>query len=48
MKHYSSSHKFNILFCSITPTNLGQLSKLGTDLKTAGPDVFKTLPTCAI
>ena len=39
----------NILFCSITPTNLGQLSKPGTDLKTAGLDVFKTPPTsCAI
>ena len=48
MKHYSSSHKFNILFCSITPTNLGQLSKLGTDLESAGPDVFKTPPTCPI
>ena len=38
----------DILFCSITPTNLGQLSKPGTDLKTAGPDVFKTPPTCTI
>ena len=32
----------------ITPTNHGQLSKPGTDLKTAGLDVFKTPPTCAI
>ena len=38
----------DILFCSITPTNLGQLSKPGTDLKSAGPDVFKTPPTCLI
>ena len=33
------------MFCSITPTNLGQLSKQGTDLKTAGLDIFKTPPT---
>ena len=38
----------DILFGSITPTNLGQLSKPGTDLETAGLDVFKTPPTCAI
>ena len=31
-----------ILFCSFTPTNLGQFLKQGTDLKTAGPDIFKT------
>ena len=37
--------EFNILFCSITPTNLGQFSIPGTDLKSAGPDVFKTPPT---
>ena len=30
------------MFCSITPTNLGRFSKPGTDLKSAGPDVFKT------
>ena len=30
------------MFCSITPTNLGQFSKPGTDLKSAGPEVFKT------
>ena len=40
--------EMDILFCSITPTNLGQLSKPGTDLKSAGPDVFKTPPTCPI
>ena len=34
----------DILFGSITPTNLGQLSKPGTDLESAGPDVFKTPP----
>ena len=42
-------HKeLNILFCSMTPTNLGQFSKPGADLKSAGPDIFKTPPTCAI
>ena len=41
---YSNGKKF----CSITPTNLGQFSKPGTDLKSAGPDVFKTPPTCTI
>ena len=40
--------ELDILFCSITPTNLGQLSKPGTDLKSAGPDVFKTPPICTI
>ena len=40
--------EFNILFCSITPTNLGQFSKSGTDLKFAGPDIFKTHFTCTI
>ena len=36
-------HKeLHILFCSITPTNLGQFSKPGADLKSAGPDIFKT------
>ena len=38
----------DILFGSTTPTNLGQLSKPGTDLKTAGLDIFKTPPACAI
>ena len=38
----------DILFCSIIPANLGQLSKPGTDLKTAGLDVFKTPIICAI
>ena len=33
--------KLHILFCSITPTNLGQFSKPGTDLKSACPDVLK-------
>ena len=42
-------HKeLDILFYSITPTNLGQFSKPGTDLKSAGPDIFKTPPTCTI
>ena len=45
--HYLSK-KFDILFCSITSTNLGQFSKPGTELETAGPEVFKTPPTCAI
>ena len=36
--------EFNILFCSNTPPNLGQFSKPGLDLKSAGPDVFKTPP----
>ena len=32
-------HKeFDNLFYSITPTNLGQFSKPGTNLKSAGPD----------
>ena len=39
--------ELHILFCS-TPTNLGQFSKPGTDLKSVGPDVFKTPPTCKI
>ena len=38
----------DILLFSITPTNLGQFSKPGTDLKSAGPEVFKTPPTCTI
>ena len=38
----------NILFWSITSTNLGQLSKPGTDLKSAGSDIFKTPPTYPI
>ena len=38
----------SILFCSITPANLGQSLKPGTDLETAGPDVSKTASTCAI
>ena len=40
--------ELDILFCSITPTNLGQILKPGTDLESAGPDVFKTPPTCPI
>ena len=40
--------EFDILFCSITPPNLGQLLKPGTDLEPAGPYVFKKNPTCAI
>ena len=34
----------HILFCSITATNLGQFSKPGTELKSAGPDFFKAPP----
>ena len=40
MQHYQN--------CSITLTNFGQLSKPGTVLESAGPDVFKTPPTCPI
>ena len=40
--------EFDILFFSITPPNLGQLLKPGTDLESAGPDVFKIPPTCPI
>ena len=40
--------ELDILFCSINPTKLGQFSKPGADLKSAGPDVFKTPPTCTI
>ena len=42
------SKESDILFCSITHANLGQFSKPGTDLESAGPEVFKTPPTCAI
>ena len=42
------SKESDILFCSITHANLRQLSKPGKDLESAGPDVFKTPPTCAI
>ena len=38
---YSSSQKSPII-C------FAQLSKPGTDLESAGPDVFKTPPTCPI
>ena len=37
-----------IWFCPITPTNLGQISKPVSVLETAGPDNFKTPPTCQI
>ena len=40
--------ELHILFCSITPTNLGQFSKPGIDLKSAGPDIFQTPPTYTI
>ena len=40
--------KTDILFCSITHANLGQFSKPVTDLESAGLEVFKTPPTCAI
>ena len=42
------TEKVDILFWSISPTNSGQFSKPETDLKSAGPDVFKTPPTCTI
>ena len=32
----------------IAHANLGQLLKPGTDLESAGPEVFKTLLTCTI
>ena len=34
----------DILFCSITPTNLGQLSKPGIVLESARPEDSKTVP----
>ena len=42
------SKESNILFCSITHANIGQILKPGTDLESAGPEVFKTPPTCPI
>ena len=42
------SKESDILFCSITHANLGQFSKPVTDLESAGLEVFKTPPTCAI
>ena len=42
------SKESDILFCSITHANLGQILKPGTDLESAGPEVFKTPPTCPI
>ena len=39
--------EFDILFCSITHANIGQFSKPGLHLKSAGPEVFKTPPTFA-
>ena len=42
------SKESDILFCSITHANLGQILKPGTDLESADPEVFKTPPTCAI
>ena len=44
----TSKRQALVLFCSITPKNLGQFSKPEADLKSAGPDVFKTTPTCTI
>ena len=38
------SKESDILFCSITHTNLGQLSKPGTVLKSAHPEDSKTVP----
>ena len=34
------SKEFDILFCSITPSNLGKFQK--PDLESVGPDVLKT------
>ena len=34
----------DILFCSITPTNLGQLSKPGTVSESSCPEDSKTVP----
>ena len=42
------SKESDILFCSITHANLSQFSKPGTYLESAGLEVFKTPPTCAI
>ena len=38
------SKESDILFCSITSTNLGQLSKPGTVLESARPEDSKTVP----
>ena len=46
--HFICKKESDILFCSITPTNLGQFSKPGADLESASPEVFKTPPTCVI
>ena len=35
--------KIEVLFCSITPTNIGQLSKAGTVLESARPEDSKTV-----
>ena len=35
------SKESDILFCSITHANLGQILKPGTDLESAGPEVLK-------
>ena len=35
--------EFDILFCSITPTNLGELSKQGTVSESAHPEDSKTV-----
>ena len=40
------SKESDILFCSITDANLGQLSKPGTVLEYAHPEDSKTPPTC--
>ena len=38
------SKESDILFCSITHANLGQLSKPGTVLESARPELSKTVP----
>jgi len=42
------SRESDILFCSVAHANLGQFSRPGTYLESAGPEVFKTPPTCPI
>ena len=45
-----SSGKKSVVFCFalLLPQILVDFSKPGTDLKSAGPDIFKTPPRCTI
>ena len=43
-KTYGIFHMLDILFCSITPTNLGQLLKPGAVSESALPEDSKTVP----